>query len=98
MNFFFGGRNKEKEAEQAMKDEKEAKYLRIHLRQLAEENENLKQRLEDQKETAFQNKKLLEAYISSITTQEELVAKMNSTMTSLQERSISQGQAIKQLR
>ncbi len=101
MSFLFGGgghSNKEKEAKQAKKDEEEAKYLRIHLHQLGEENETLKQRLDDQKETALQNKRLLEAYISGITTQEELVAKMSSTIASLQEKAVAQAQTIKQLR
>jgi len=98
MSFLFGGRNKEKEAKQAKKDEEEAKYLRINLQQLIEENESLKQRFDDQKETVLQNKKLLEAYISSITTQEDLVAKMNNSISALQEKAVNQAQIIKQLR
>ena len=68
MAFFFGGRKKETESKQITKEEEEAKYLRIHLHQLAEENETLKQQLEDQKETAYQNKKLLGTITSSLIT------------------------------
>ncbi len=65
MNFFFGGRGKEKEAKQSKREEEEAKYLRIHLHQLAGENDSLRQRLDDQKETALQNKKLLGTFSAS---------------------------------
>ena len=59
MTFLFGGKGKEKETKPSGKEEEEAKYLRIHLSQLANENETLRQRFEDQKETALQNRKLL---------------------------------------
>ncbi len=48
------GKEKEKE-----KEKEEVKYLRLHLQQLAEENETLRQRLDDEKAASVLNKQLL---------------------------------------
>lgn len=53
-------RGKQNPKEQkSLNETEEIKYLRIHMQQLAAENQSIRHRLEDQKETSIQNKRLL---------------------------------------
>ena len=98
MTFFFRRKRKENENKDSKKDLEEVKSLKTTLNKLIEENRNLKNTLDDQKETTLQNQKLLESYIFSITTQEELVEKMNTNISSLQSKTNAQALTIKQLK
>ena len=98
MTFFFRRKRKENDNKDSKKDLEEVKSLKVNLNKLIEENRNLKNHLDDQKETTLQNQKLLESYIFSITTQEELVEKMNTNISSLQSKTNAQALTIKQLK
>ena len=56
MSFLFGGKKKQIEEKEETQG---AKYLRARLQKMAEENQTLRDRLDDQKTTAACNKKLL---------------------------------------
>lgn len=98
MSFLFGGKKSKNNPTETSKELEEVKVLKATLQNLIKTNMALKQRIEDQKETTIQNQRLLEEYIFSLTTQEEVVEKMNTTINSLQNKANSQAQTIKQLK
>jgi len=98
MSFLFKGKKTKNTQSATTKEQEEAKALKAKLNTLINENSRLKERIDDQKETTAQNQKLLEDYIFSLTTQEEVVEKMNSNINTLQNKANSQAQIIKQLK
>jgi DNA repair exonuclease SbcCD ATPase subunit len=98
MSFLFGGRKGKNDQSDTSKEQEEVKTLKAKLNNLINENHRLKERIDDQKETTTQNQKLLEDYIFSLTTQEEVVEKMNFNIHTLQNKASSQAQMIKQLK
>lgn len=65
---------------------KERDMLKITLKYVSEENENLKNELEDMKITAKKNKDMLKEYINQITNKDKLFEKMVSTIEQLKSR------------
>jgi hypothetical protein len=59
------------------------------------ENETLKQKLEDMKQTALQNKNLLKDYILTISNKDQVVEKLQCTIENLQERINTQEEYIR---
>ena len=66
-----------------IKLEEEKNMLKITLKYISEENEKLKNELEDMKITAKKNKEMLKEYINTITDKDKLFTKMNSQIESL---------------
>ena len=65
---------------------KERDMLKITLQYITEENENLKNELNDMKITAKKNKDMLREYINQITNKDKLFEKMASTIEQLKSR------------
>ena len=65
---------------------KERDMLKITLQYISEENENLKNELNDMKITAKKNKDMLKEYIYQITNKDKLFEKMTSTIEQLKSR------------
>ena len=65
---------------------KERDMLKITLQYVTEENENLKNELNDMKITAKKNKDMLREYINQITNKDKLFEKMASTIEQLKSR------------
>ena len=76
---------------------KERDMLKITLKYVSEENENLKNELEDMKITAKKNKDMLKEYINQITNKDKLFEKMVSTIEQLKSRLKAMEQLIIQL-
>jgi hypothetical protein len=66
-----------------IKLEEEKNLLKITLKYISEENEKLKNELEDMKITAKKNKEMLQEYVNKITDKDKLFIKMNSQIESL---------------
>jgi hypothetical protein len=75
--------------------EERIKYLQLYLDHMMKENETLKQKLEDMKQTALQNKNLLKDYILTISNKDQIVEKLQCTIENLQERINTQEEYIK---
>lgn len=75
--------------------EERIKYLQLYLDHMLKENETLKQKLEDMKQTAMQNKNLLKDYILNISNKDQIVEKLQCTIENLQERINTQDEYIK---
>ena len=69
-----------------IKLEEEKNLLKITLKYISEENEKLKNELEDMKITAKKNKEMLQEYVNKITDKDKLFIKMNSQIESLTNR------------
>ena len=65
---------------------KERDMLKITLQYITEENENLKNELNDMKITAKKNKDMLKEYVYQITNKDKLFEKMTSTIEQLKSR------------
>ena len=65
---------------------KERDMLKITLQYITEENENLKNELNDMKITAKKNKDMLKEYVYQITNKDKLFEKMSSTIEQLKSR------------
>ena len=65
---------------------KERDMLKITLQYITEENNNLKNELNDMKITAKKNKDMLKEYINQITNKDKLFEKMASTIDQLKSR------------
>ena len=65
---------------------KERDMLKITLQYITEENENLKNELNDMKITARKNKDMLKEYVYQITNKDKLFEKMSSTIEQLKSR------------
>ena len=65
---------------------KERDMLKITLQYITEENENLKNELNDMKITANKNKEMLKEYVYQITNKDKLFEKMTSTIEQLKSR------------
>ena len=65
---------------------KERDMLKITLKYITEENENLKNELNDMKITAKKNKDMLKEYVYQITNKDKLFEKMTSTIEQLKSR------------
>ena len=65
---------------------KERDMLKITLQYITEENENLKNELNDMKITARKNKDMLKEYVYQITNKDKLFEKMTSTIEQLKSR------------
>ncbi len=65
---------------------KERDMLKITLQYITEENENLKNELNDMKITAKKNKDMLKEYVYQITNKDKLFEKMASTIEQLKSR------------
>lgn len=65
---------------------KERDMLKITLQYISEENENLKNELNDMKITAKKNKDMLKEYVYQITNKDKLFEKMTSTIEQLKSR------------
>ena len=65
---------------------KERDMLKITLKCITEENENLKNELNDMKITAKKNKDMLKEYVDQITNKDKLFEKMSSTIEQLKNR------------
>ena len=65
---------------------KERDMLKITLQYITEENENLKNELNDMKITAKKNKDMLKEYVYQITNKDKLFEKMTSTIDQLKSR------------
>ena len=65
---------------------KERDMLKITLQYITEENENLKNELNDMKITANKNKDMLKEYVYQITNKDKLFEKMTSTIEQLKSR------------
>ena len=63
--------------------EQERNLLKITLDYVVQENDTLKQQLEDMKMTVKHNKQLLKEYIDTITNKDKVVEKMNCTIEQL---------------
>ena len=63
--------------------EQERNLLKITLDYVVQENDNLKQQIEDMRVTVKHNKQLLKEYIETITTKDKVVEKMNCTIEQL---------------
>lgn len=63
--------------------EKERNMLKITLDYVAQENESLKQQVQDMKITVKHNKDLLKEYIDNITNKDKAVEKMSCTIEQL---------------
>ena len=66
-----------------IKLEEEKNMLKITLKYISEENEKLKNELEDMKITAKKNKEMLQEYVNKITDKDKLFIKMNSQIETL---------------
>ncbi len=66
--------------------EQERNLLKITLDYVVQENDTLKQQIEDMKITVKHNKQLLKEYIDTITNKDKVVEKMTSTIEQLQTR------------
>lgn len=83
----------------------EAKYLRFYIEQLRQENAALAQEIEMQDESSKEVKRTLsilslisvDDYIGNITNHEELVSKMNTTISNLEVLIKSQEETTKEL-
>eukprot|EP00826_Nyctotherus_ovalis_P036427 TRINITY_DN3227_c0_g1_i10.p1 TRINITY_DN3227_c0_g1~~TRINITY_DN3227_c0_g1_i10.p1 ORF type:complete len:278 (-),score=113.18 TRINITY_DN3227_c0_g1_i10:139-972(-) len=75
----------------------EAKYLRFYINQLNEENAALAQEIERQDECSKEAKRTLNDYIGNITSHEELVSKMSTTISNLEVLIKSQEETIKEI-
>lgn len=75
---------KEKEYIKVLEQQKD--YYKLTLDYYAKENESLKIKLEDMKETVKVNKEQLNEYITTITNKDLVVEKMNNTITQLKSR------------
>ena len=69
-----------------IKLEEEKNMLKVTLKYISEENEKLKNELEDMKITAKKNKEMLQEYVNKITDKDKLFIKMNSQIESLTNR------------
>ena len=65
---------------------KERDMLKITLQYFTQENENLKNELNDMKITAKKNKDMLKEYVYQITNKDKLFEKMTSTIEQLKSR------------
>jgi hypothetical protein len=66
--------------------DQERQMLKITLKHLVKDNEDLKRQLEDMRITAKSNKELLKEYVETITNKDKVVEKMNNTIEQLQAR------------
>ena len=64
----------------------ERDMLRVTLKSIAEENDQLKNELNDMKITSKKNKDMLKEYVTQITNKDKLFEKMNSTIEQLKAR------------
>lgn len=66
--------------------EQEKQMLKLTLDHILNENSQLKNQIEDMKQTVQSNKLLLKEYVDNITNKDKVVEKMNNTIDQLQQR------------
>jgi len=69
--------------------EEEKKLLNITLQFVQQENQELKNKIEDLKMSVIHNKTLLDEYVVKITNKDEVVQKMSNTIDHLSNRLIN---------